>query len=78
MRDHGDDRDARTEDAVLVGGPADLPEHRRACRVDDAISKVKVRYLGGHEHFERTDERVNSAAGVARVYRWSMRTKVAE
>jgi Family of unknown function (DUF5988) len=74
----GHDSDPRAEDAILVGGPSDLPAHRRSCRVDGGTSKVKVRHLGGHEHFERTDERMASSAGLARIYRWCMRTKVAE
>ncbi|GGM67704.1 hypothetical protein GCM10011608_61140 [Micromonospora sonchi] len=72
------DSEMRGEDAILIGGPSGLPESRRLCQVPDGTTKVKVGYLGGHEHFERTEERLSSTAGLARVYRWSMRTKVAE
>ncbi|MDG4785104.1 DUF5988 family protein [Micromonospora sp. WMMD1102] len=68
----------RAEDVILIGGPSDLPEARRNCRVEGGTAKVKIGHLGGHEHFERTEERLSSSTGLARVYRWCMRTRVAE
>lgn len=68
-------------DVMLTGGPVDLPDRRR--RVPEAEYKIKVPHLGGYEHFERTEElaRQEALAGQpdqVRVYRWTMRTQIAE
>ncbi|WP_230415788.1 DUF5988 family protein [Micromonospora tarapacensis] len=60
-------------DALLVGGPSGAPARVRISRADMA-SKIKLRHLDGYEHFER--EAGTDAA--MPVYRWTMRTKVAE
>ena len=65
-----------TVDAVLRGGPADMPHEARACQVTPDQTKVKVAHRGGHEHFERDDQ--DTAVTTPRVYRWSGRTKFAE
>jgi hypothetical protein len=65
-------------DVLLEGGPADIPAAARVRRVDAGDEKVKLPHRGGHEHFERTDER-RWQDGVARVlFRWTVRTRVAE
>ncbi|UAB97631.1 hypothetical protein Dvina_05680 [Dactylosporangium vinaceum] len=65
--------------AVLEGGPADLPTELRNQFVTDGTDKIKVNHYGGHEHFERAPAMLPGpvSAGPA-VYRWTMRTKVAE
>jgi len=61
-------------DATLEGGPVHFPAELRSCRVAETQEKVKVEYLGGHEHFERD----TGDDGATRVYRWTGRTRVAE
>jgi hypothetical protein len=66
----------RTVDAVLEGGPLDLPANLRRQRAVTRDRKIKVEHRGGYEHFERDenpgreDERV--------VFRWIARTRIAE
>jgi hypothetical protein len=61
--------------AVLEGGPDDIPDDQRRTTVGEHDEKVKVRHLGGYEHFERTDP---TAAGDAVRFHWTMRTRIAE
>ncbi|WP_431727279.1 DUF5988 family protein [Verrucosispora sp. TAA-831] len=63
----------RRIEATLVGGPSDAPISAMIDRHTE-IDKIKIDFLGGYEHFEReigTDV-------TAPVYRWTMRTKIAE
>jgi Family of unknown function (DUF5988) len=60
--------------AILEGGPADLPTELRVLRALPADHKIKVPHRGGYEHFEQTKEH---SEGVS-VFRWTMRTKIAE
>jgi hypothetical protein len=69
-------RAGRVLRAVLEGGPADLPEGTRLHLVAPAQDKIKVRHLGGYEHFERARDPGEDAEVVT--YRWIARTKVAE
>jgi hypothetical protein len=75
-------------DAVLVGGPTDMPPSRRIVHgvaLEDV--KIKVMHRGGYEHFVR-DTILYSAHESALpsdsdstatvIYRWSARTEVAE
>jgi hypothetical protein len=64
--------------AVLVGGPASLPETSRVQSVSPLSERIKVAHLGGYEHFERRGERPGQAADTGVEYRWTMRTKAAE
>jgi hypothetical protein len=74
MEDHHlSTADDLTIDAVLDGGPTDLPASMRRCTVRPDDVKVKLRWGTGYEHFERTDETVDT-----NVFRWTGRTKVAE
>ncbi|MEU8814270.1 DUF5988 family protein [Actinoplanes sp. NPDC048796] len=61
--------------ATLEGGPVDIPADQRRITVAAADRKVKVPYYGGYEHFERADE---ASAGSPLVFRWTMRTTIAE
>ena len=63
-------------DAVLHGGPADLPQEIRAQRVPREEKKLKIAHYGGHEHFERDVAALGEPAEV--VFRWTGRTRVAE
>ncbi|GHH38852.1 DUF5988 family protein [Lentzea cavernae] len=63
-------------DAVLHGGPADLPQETRAQRVHREEKKVKIPHYGGHEHFERDGAALDERTAV--VFRWIGRTRVAE
>lgn len=70
-------------DVVLTGGPEDLPGTLSVPREMIADGKVKVRWHGGYEHYERpgngTRERVGSTDGAEDpVFVWTMRTKIAE
>jgi hypothetical protein len=62
---------------VLEGGPADLPSEMRLDQNVLATRKVKVPRCGGYEHFELVDEG-RLEPHVSPVFRWTMRTKVAE
>jgi hypothetical protein len=64
-------------EAVLVGGPLDLPtalRYRRASRQD---AKIKVVHRGGYEHFERVDDRASEHRRPL-IFEWTTRTKYAE
>jgi hypothetical protein len=63
---------------VLVGGPADIPESVRPRTVAATERKIKLAHRGGYEHFELVDELVSTDADGPAVFRWTMRTKIAE
>ncbi|SES17240.1 MULTISPECIES: DUF5988 family protein [Lentzea] len=63
-------------DAVLQGGPADLPAETRAQRVHREERKLKIPHYGGHEHFERDGSALDGSAEL--VFHWTGRTRVAE
>jgi uncharacterized protein DUF5988 len=65
-------------DVVLTGGPVDLPDTHRRRRAVDADYEIKVPHLGGYEHFERTEETAEATGSTLRIYRWTMRTLIAE
>jgi hypothetical protein len=63
---------------VLVGGPADIPAEARRCRAISAEERIKLAHRGGYEHFEPTSVQADEGGSSARVFRWTMRTKIAE
>ncbi|MFG2052912.1 DUF5988 family protein [Micromonospora sp. NPDC048930] len=63
-------------EAVLVGGPSDLPATVRTQRLPRDGQKVKIHHRGGYEHFEREGAAAPSPDPV--VFRWTTRTRVAE
>ena len=63
----------KTIEAILEGGP-ELPVELRKQQVTSDDYKVKIRYNGGHEHFERN--MADSTTPV--VFRWTGRTRIAE
>lgn len=67
--------------AVLMGGPASLPQAQRRQQVPALENKIKIPHMGGYEHFFRAggdDEEFVASAGLALTFNWAMRTKIAE
>lgn len=62
---------------LLEGGPADLPSEMRLQRNALANRKIKLPRHGGYEHFELVEDGEGEGTG-SPVFRWTMRTKVAE
>ena len=62
--------------AVLEGGPLSLPKASRTQLVEPLSQKIKISFCGGYEHFERTSPVRENPAHT--VFRWTMRTAVAE
>lgn len=62
-------------DIVLEGGPDELPTRMRVPVDDDTRDRIKLPHWGGHEHFRLVAE---PECTEPRVYRWSMRTRIAE
>ncbi|MEU3227421.1 DUF5988 family protein [Streptomyces sp. NPDC006976] len=63
----------------LVGGPADLPQAQRTLHIDAdrAQQKIKIKYYGGYQHFEPSDEAGGNGRS-SRTFRWTGFTKIAE
>ena len=79
MNDAGSTRvDHELVAAVLEGGPVDLPEAARKCLavLDDAT--IKILHMGGYEHFERVTADPPAGHSEPLVYRWKVRTRIAE
>jgi hypothetical protein len=74
--DCGDDE--RVVDAVLEGGPVDLPANLRKLRAVTVDRKIKIEHRGGYEHFERDEGRNTSRETGPVVFRWIARTRIAE
>jgi hypothetical protein len=66
---------ARSVRAVLEGGPTSIPTASRVQTVGQQDEKIKLPHQGGYEHFERVHE---IAASREVLYRWTMRTEMAE
>jgi Family of unknown function (DUF5988) len=64
-----------TVDVVLQGGPRDFPEDARKRRATTDESTIKIMHRGGYEHFERASQ---SGDATPVVYRWTLRTRIAE
>ncbi|MET7402906.1 DUF5988 family protein [Dactylosporangium sp. NPDC005572] len=62
-------------DAVLDGGPADIPAVSRRQRATPEQLKIKLPRYNGYEHFERT---ADGAPDQPVVFRWAFRTRIAE
>lgn len=61
---------------VLEGGPSDLPPVSRKRTVSAGTKKIKLQHRNGYEHFERCTP--DDCQGPLVVFRWSMRTAIAE
>jgi hypothetical protein len=64
--------------AVLRGGPATIPAASRVQEVSPFAEKIKLPHYGGYEHFERAGWLDEGPSPRSLIYRWTMRTKVAE
>jgi hypothetical protein len=64
-------------DAVLEGGPATISETLRSQAINSLVEKIKIPHYGGYEHFVRIGGREAGDRGHV-VFRWMMRTEVAE
>jgi hypothetical protein len=65
-------------EAVLEGGPDTIPTASRIQEVSPLDEKVKLPHYGGHEHFERVGVLVEDISCRQVLFRWTMRTELAE
>ncbi len=77
FRDDSNHGSRETIRVVLEGGPSGLPSEMLLDHSVFANRKVKVPHCGGYEHFELVDDYWPTPDGMS-VFRWTMRTKVAE
>jgi hypothetical protein len=73
-----DTMDINSVQAVLEGGPATIPVELRIQDVSPFAEKVKLPYYGGYEHFERTGSLIEDISCRQVIFRWTMRTEMAE
>lgn len=64
--------------AILEGGPETIPAALRVQEVSAFAEKVKLPHYGGYEHFERVCSRVEDPSCREVLFRWTMRTELAE
>ena len=64
--------------AILHGGPESIPDESRVQIVSPRIEKIKIPHFGGYEHFERIAAVDASGVPVEIIFRWTMRTEMAE
>jgi Family of unknown function (DUF5988) len=64
--------------AILRGGPESIPDESRVQIVSPRVEKIKMPHFGGYEHFERTTAVDASGVPVEVIFRWTMRTEMAE
>ena len=64
--------------AVLEGGPETIPAASRIQEVNPLDEKVKLPHYGGYEHFERIGSLTQDLSCRQIIYRWTMRTELAE
>jgi hypothetical protein len=72
-----DGQTAELLDVILEGGPETLPTTMQVAATPD-MACIKVPNLGGYDHFERADDRVVDGGRQVTVFRWTMRTRIAE
>jgi Family of unknown function (DUF5988) len=70
--------DTTSVQAVLQGGPATIPAAARIQEVSALAEKIKVPHYGGYEHFERAASLVEDTSCRQVIFRWTMRTELAE
>jgi hypothetical protein len=61
---------------VLEGGPTDFPTTLPIQRITVDGERIRVQHRGGYEHFECVD--ISPEGPRPRVFRWTMRTQIAE
>jgi hypothetical protein len=64
--------------AILEGGPESIPDASRIQLVSPLDLKIKLPHYGGYEHFERAGWLDESTSDQHLVFRWTMRTELAE
>jgi len=64
--------------AVLEGGPETIPMALRLQEVSPLDEKVKLPHYGGYEHFERIGSLIEDTSCRQVIFRWTMRTELAE
>jgi uncharacterized protein DUF5988 len=64
--------------AVLLGGPFSRPSDRQEQKVTTRLDTIKVPYLNGYEHFRYEGESMDVNDELMPVFRWVMRTALAE
>jgi hypothetical protein len=64
--------------AILEGGPTSIPTALRVQEVSPFAEKVKLPHWGGYEHFERAGSLIENTPGRQIIFRWTMRTEMAE
>jgi len=64
--------------AILHGGPESIPNETRVQLVSPLDEKIKLPHYGGYEHFERIAMLDASGAPEEIIFRWTMRTEMAE
>jgi hypothetical protein len=65
----------------LQGGPESIPRTVSVERSKLQDGKLKIEYLGGYEHFERAVSdggRADPDGAPPEIFRWTLRTKIAE
>lgn len=67
--------EALHEECRLEGGPSYMPDELRKIRVPMEEHKIKIMVYNGWEHFERINEFTETGEPI---FRWTMRTKIAE
>jgi hypothetical protein len=78
MTDLNINAEPATVDAVLEGGPTDLPEQERRRRSTPGEFTIKIMHRGGYEHFTRDADALPAGPSAPAVYRWTTRTRIAE
>jgi Family of unknown function (DUF5988) len=69
---------ANSVQAILEGGPTTIPASSRVQEVGPFDEKVKLPHYGGYEHFERIGSPIEDTSRQQIIYRWCMRTELAE
>jgi hypothetical protein len=69
--------DHEAVNAVLEGGPLDLPETARKRHTLLGEPIIKIMHRGGYEHFERVSDTPPPGDSDPVVYRWTTRTRIA-
>jgi hypothetical protein len=70
--------EASSVPAILEGGPASIPKASRIQAISPLDQKIKLPHYGGYEHFERAGWLEENTSFPHLVFRWTMRTELAE
>lgn len=70
--------DEQTVNVILEGGPFDFPETERERQIAREETRIKIAHRGGYEHFERVAGTPTHGDVAPVVFRWTLRTRIAE